>query len=42
MVPSTDDKTRMLFLQDTRTDSGGASQELTDTVKLLDRTIAYK
>jgi len=41
-VPSTDDKTRMLFLQDTRTDSGGASQELTDTVKLLDRTIAYK
>jgi hypothetical protein len=40
-LPESDGKTRVLFIQDTKTDSGGTSDESKDTVKLLDRTIRY-
>lgn len=40
-LPSAEGKTNLLFVQDTKTDAGGTSDESTDTMQLMDRTIKF-
>ena len=40
-LPSTEGKTNLLFVQDTRTDAGGTSDESAETMELVDRTIKF-